>query len=213
MRRIVFLLIIVACIAANKRANTEPLPLKRFFAGGSLNLFVISYDDFDFYYGSKSGLSLGGFAGVKLVPKAGLVFKLRTFGKANEMTLWIPEIGDSVHYKLGWNQYFLTFSGRYYPVVTQRLSPYLDGGFVFCSASETWEVTGDVGHDVLRWSTHGIGLALGGGLQISIVRELSVFGEVEFTWVGIKGEIERLNIERDYDAGGPFFGGGISLAF
>jgi hypothetical protein len=212
MTRVVLLVTILCCVASITAVEGSSLQVKP-FVGLSLNSYSTSVEDFDAFWGGKSGRSLGGHAGLRFIPQVAGVIKLHVFDRKQEMKLWIQGLSDSVTYKAEWNQYFITVAARYYPVTLARVSPYVDLGFLYSSVTEKYEAIAVEGHGNVTISAGGIGGALGGGVQVWLTPQISVFGEAQIVAVTVKGGNEWLGIRSDRAAGCRFLGGGISLLF
>jgi hypothetical protein len=139
--------------------------------------------------------------------------KVHIFEKKQEIKLWVPELVDSIIYKGEWSQYSVTMAVRYYPITFARVSPYVDAGLIYSNVTEKYEAIVEEWHGNPSIPSGGFGGMLAGGLQVWLMPELSVFGEVQVAKVRVKGRNEWLGIEREHDAGGRLFGAGVCLSF
>ncbi len=212
MKRVALSVAILCSVITITAVEGSPLQVKP-FVGLSLSSYSTSIEDFDTFWGSKSGSSLGGLVGARVIPQLAGVFKVHIFEKNQEMRLWIPGLTDSVTYKAEWSQYFITVAARYYPVTLARISPYVDAGLLYSSVTEKYEAMAVEGHGSANVSAGGIGGALAGGIQVWITPQISVFGEAQVVKVTVKGGNEWLGIHEERAAGGRYFGGGVCLVF
>lgn len=212
MKRVALSVAILCCVTTVTAVEGSSLQVKP-FVGLSLNSYSTSVEDFEAFWGSKSGSSLGGFVGVRVIPQVAGVWKVHIFEKKQEMRLWIPGLTDSVTYKAEWSQYFITVAARYYPVTLARVSPYVDAGLLYSSVTEKYEAIAVEGHGNVTVSGGGIGGALAGGVQVWITPQISVFGEGQVVKVTVKGGNEWLGIHEERAAGGRYFGAGVCLLF
>lgn len=213
MSRAVLPIAILCSVTAIAVVESASLRVKP-FVGVFLNSYSTSVEDFDLFWGSRSGSSLGALAGLRLIPQVAGVVKLHAWEKKEELRLYVPTVDDSVTFKGEWNQYFITVAARYYPVTLARISPYVDLGLAYSSATEKYEEIVGEWHRNPTLSSGGIGGALGGGVQVWLTPQISVFGEAQVVKVTVKGGNEWLGIvDRVQDAGCRFLGAGVCLLF
>ncbi|RMD91364.1 MAG: hypothetical protein D6814_18340 [Calditrichaeota bacterium] len=178
--------LILSSMLLGTRAFAQ-IPVKgpeRISIGGTAGLFRISLNDFDKFYGGRSGLTWGGHISYRISTPYNVVFKYRRFNKSSDFQ------NNGQRFNLDWKEEWFNIGLRYMGASGEGLSNFFSFGFAFFSIVEKGgqSVISNNAFTNPSKKTNAGGFFIDLGFNYPLMSRLAFLFELEITSAGVEGK-------------------------